>query len=99
MRSSSPRNPFRFSRSYYVCSSSYSVTESTPLVSQSCVWHGFTAYKFNTITSFVGSASGSGAFGYLGRGEAKRATSRAELGKYAEDEDDMFGKPGGTTLE
>ncbi|KAG2053806.1 hypothetical protein BDR06DRAFT_972092 [Suillus hirtellus] len=86
----------RSSRFYYVYSSSYSVTESTPPVSQSCVWHGSTAYKFNTITSFAGSASGSGAFGYLGRGETKRATSRAELGKYAEDEDDIFGNPGGT---
>lgn len=61
------------------------------------MWHGSTTYKFDTITSFVGSASGSGAFGSLGRGEAKRATSRAELGKYAEDKDDIFGKPGGTS--
>ncbi|KAG1785783.1 uncharacterized protein HD556DRAFT_91529 [Suillus plorans] len=52
--------------------------------------HGSTTHKFDTITfpsSFVG--SGSGVFGYLGRGEAKRATSHAELGKYAKDDDDI----------
>jgi hypothetical protein len=50
-------------------------------------------------SSFVGSvSSGSGSFG---RSEAKRATSQAEFGKYAEDDDedydDIFGKPGGAS--
>ncbi|KAG1822659.1 uncharacterized protein BJ212DRAFT_1444950 [Suillus subaureus] len=52
-------------------------------------------------SSFVG--SGSSASGSFGRVEAKRAASHAEFGKYAEDDDedydDIFGKPGGTTLE
>ncbi|KAG2092487.1 uncharacterized protein F5147DRAFT_822346 [Suillus discolor] len=52
-------------------------------------------------SSFVGSSSS--ASGSFGRAEAKRAASHAEFGKYAEEDDedydDIFGKPGGTTLE